>query len=124
MLSDDTKNSLSPFIDQMLCKFFRPGCKRVFANASGAIANVGDWFTSGAIFRLESLTRDVLGHPGQTVAQNEACFVSLESSRKMLSNDTKNTLSTFIDKKLCKFSRLGYHRTFISVGKAFASAGE
>ncbi|KAL2652639.1 hypothetical protein R1flu_020767 [Riccia fluitans] len=37
------------------------------------------------------------------VDQNEACLVSLESSRKMLSNDTKNTPSPFIDQNYASF---------------------
>ncbi|KAL2652640.1 hypothetical protein R1flu_020768 [Riccia fluitans] len=77
-----------------------------------------------ANFRMESLTRHVLGCSGQTVAQNETCLISLKSSRKILSNDTKNTPSPFIDQKLCKFYRPGFQRTFASAGKAFASAGK
>ncbi|KAL2653545.1 hypothetical protein R1flu_021673 [Riccia fluitans] len=60
-----------------------------------------------ANFRLENLTRDVLGRSGQTVAQNEACLVSLESSPNILPNNTKNTPNAFIDQKLCKFFLLG-----------------
>ncbi|KAL2613365.1 hypothetical protein R1flu_025057 [Riccia fluitans] len=68
--------------------------------------------------------RDVLGRPCQTIAQNDACLVSLESSQEMLSNDTKNTMSPFIDQKLCKFARLGRQQTFANASKAFASGGK
>ncbi|KAL2644770.1 hypothetical protein R1flu_012357 [Riccia fluitans] len=66
-----------------------------------------------ANFRLKSLTQDVLGHSGQTVVQNEACLVSLESSPKMLFNDTKNTPIPFIDQK-----------TFANEGEGFALEGD
>ncbi|KAL2607742.1 hypothetical protein R1flu_026315 [Riccia fluitans] len=62
---------------------------------------------------LESLTGDVLGRPCQMVDQNEACLISLESSWKMLSNDTKSTLSPFIDRK---FAREGDWFAYIGKG--------
>ncbi|KAL2644697.1 hypothetical protein R1flu_012284 [Riccia fluitans] len=53
MLSNDTKNTPSPFVDQKLCKFSQPGWQQAFAIASEAfasasevIANASDWLTS------------------------------------------------------------------------------
>ncbi|KAL2652638.1 hypothetical protein R1flu_020766 [Riccia fluitans] len=46
MLSNDTKNTPSLFIDQKLCKFSQPGCQQAFAIASEAIASVDDRFAS------------------------------------------------------------------------------
>ncbi|KAL2624092.1 hypothetical protein R1flu_008337 [Riccia fluitans] len=46
MLSNDTKNTTSFFIDQKLCKFSQPSCQQAFAIASKAFTSAGDWFTS------------------------------------------------------------------------------
>ncbi|KAL2624425.1 hypothetical protein R1flu_008670 [Riccia fluitans] len=63
------------------------------------------------------------GGPSQMVARNEACLVLLRSSRKMLSNDTKNTPSPFIDQKLCKFSQPNCQQAFANASEAIANAG-
>ncbi|KAL2624093.1 hypothetical protein R1flu_008338 [Riccia fluitans] len=53
MLSNDSKNTSSPFIDLNVGKFSWLGCQQAFANAieafasvSEAIASAGDWFAS------------------------------------------------------------------------------
>ncbi|KAL2644696.1 hypothetical protein R1flu_012283 [Riccia fluitans] len=53
MLSNDTKNTPSPFKDQELCKYSQLGYHQAFANASAAfasagkaIASAGYWFAS------------------------------------------------------------------------------
>ncbi|KAL2653546.1 hypothetical protein R1flu_021674 [Riccia fluitans] len=67
-----------------------------FANASEAFTSAGNWFASIGKHSLVRAKGSSLGptprrfgRPGQMIAQNEACLVSFESFRKMLSNDTR-----------------------------------